>query len=151
MDEDEVELSSGSDFDDDEDPDEIEVPGKSYFLYFLRKSLTFARVFQYGRPTIQQISTKLWPRQHFKIFFFAFNLGGGKDLATAMVFGSKNQANKGQNSTGSSIVTSTATLPTATTTTAGRSLPQKLPSGIVTKPNSMGYDVIKPNMAQGIF
>lgn len=44
--------------------------------------------------------------------------------------------------------TSTVTTTTPTNATVTKAT-TKLPTGVVTKPNTTGYEVIKPNMAQG--
>ncbi|KAG4065553.1 hypothetical protein HA402_013323 [Bradysia odoriphaga] len=65
--------------------------------------------------------------------------GGGKDLATSAEFG---KLNKSQSSSGGSTVNP---IPIATPKT---STSTKLPTGLVSKPNTTGYDIIKPNMGQ---
>lgn len=97
-----MDLSSGSDFDDDEDPDKIEVPGK--FSLYCNGS---------RQPNHLQ--------SH-------FNLGGGRDLATAVVYAKS--SSMGQLSTASKPVSSISTqgnqMRTSTVTTAGvtTALPQ---------------------------
>lgn len=68
-------------------------------------------------------------------------VGGGKDLATSAEFG---KLNKHQSApSGGNVVNSIPnTTPKTSTST-------KLPTGLISKPNTTGYDIIKPNMQQG--
>lgn len=67
--------------------------------------------------------------------------GGGKDLATSAEFG---KLNKSQSSSGGAT-----TVNPIPTTTPKTSTSTKIPTGLVSKPNTTGYDIIKPNMGQG--
>lgn len=127
--------SDGSDFDDDDDPDKIEVPGKC-------------------ASPLDCLKIKL-------IFLCSSPSGGGRDLETASKFGSKVVVNKmaqpkaqtvtsASGSASSSL--SAAVAPTANHTITSKmasgssnSTNSRLPSGLVMKPNTTGYDVIKPS------
>lgn len=67
-------------------------------------------------------------------------------MATAVVFGKK--SNKMENVTVPTPLTTSAT--SAAVTQAKIQSKQQLPSGVITKPNTTGYDIIKPgNISQG--
>lgn len=119
-----MEYSSGSDFDDDEDPDKIEVPGEFFTIISIPKKVEFL----YGNINSEFANFKI-------------RLGGGKDLATSAEFG---KLNKTQSSSGGSVVnTIPNTIPKTSTSTT------KLPTGLISKPNTTGFDIIKPSMGQG--
>lgn len=73
-------------------------------------------------------------------------LGGGKDLATSAEFG---KLNKTQSSSGGGGGGGGAVVNTIPNSTPKTSTSTKLPTGLISKPNTTGYDIIKPNMGQG--
>lgn len=66
--------------------------------------------------------------------------GGGKDLATSAEFG---KLNKTQASSGVSTANPIPNIMPKTSTST------KVPTGLISKPTTTGFDIIKPNMGQG--
>lgn len=122
--------SEGSDFNEDDDPDNIEVPGK------LRNGDKF-----FSKAKLICVCS-----------------GGGKDLETVSKFGKTNieLAGKSQGapnitklampSSSSGVTISLAPNHTVTSKTASN---PRLPSGLVMKPNTTGFDVVMPKINPG--
>lgn len=102
--------------------------------------------------------------------YFQSNIssGGGKDLETAIGFGTNKISGGGASTTSAASSSSSKSTSSSSTVSllkansvntpafTAKNIPTKmtgkLPGGLVTKANSIGsYDVIKPNYGQGIY